>query len=369
MTVMAEVHEGLCGSHQSGEKMKWLIKRYGYFWPSIRKDCIMYAKGCQKCQLHGPIQRVPTYPLQSIVKPWPFRGWAMDMIGKIYPHSSLQHRYVIVATDYFTKWTEAIPFRNVAQEQVINFIEDFIFCRFGIPETITVDQASVFNGTKVIEYTSRFGIKILNSSPYYAQANGQVESTNKIIKNTLSKMVEDNPRVWHELLPKVLWAYRTSKRESTKATPFELVYGQAAVLPVEVHITSHRVARHYNPTDFDFGEAMYREIDGLEESRIDALNNMQAQKKRLERIYNKRVHEKSFAIGDLVWKLILPIDGRNKGRFGKWSPNWEGPFRVLKVLRGGAYHLESLLGVSHERTINGKYLKAYFPSPWESIDG
>ena len=113
-----------------------------------------YEKGYKKCQQHGPIQIMPSYPLQSIVKPWPFRGWAMDMIGEIHPHSSLQHGYIIVATKYFTKWTEAIPFRNVAQEQVINFIEGYIFCRFGVPETITVDQASVFNGKKVIDYTS-----------------------------------------------------------------------------------------------------------------------------------------------------------------------------------------------------------------------
>ncbi|XP_058198560.1 uncharacterized protein LOC131314085 [Rhododendron vialii] len=368
MTVMGEVHEGTCGSHQSGEKMKWLLKRYGYYWPTIRKDCISYAKGCQKCQQYGPIQRVPAFPLQSIVKPWPFRGWAIDMIGEIVPHSSQQHEYVMVATDYFTKWTEAIPLKNVAQKQVIDFIEEHIFCRFGIPETITVNQASVFNGHEVMTYVNSYGVKILNSSPYYAQANGQVESTNKIIKNTLSKMIIDNPRDWHNLLSRVLWAYRTSKRESTRATPYELVYGQAAVLPVEVNIISHRVAKHYSPNNMDFEEAMYQELDGLEESRIDALNNIQAQKRNLERVYNKRVHEKSFAEGDLVWKAILPLDKKKKGYFGKWSPNWEGPFRVLKVLRGGAYQLESILGNVHERTINGKYLKAYFPSPWELID-
>lgn len=116
MTVMGEIHEGTYGSHQAGEKMRWLIKRYGYFWLSIRKDCIQYAKGCQKCQKHGPIQRAPIHLLQSIIKPWPFRGWAIDMIGEIHPASSLQHAYVIVGTDYFTKWTEAIPMKGVAKK-------------------------------------------------------------------------------------------------------------------------------------------------------------------------------------------------------------------------------------------------------------
>ena len=84
-------------------------------------------------------------------------------------------------------------------------------------------------------------------------------------------------------------------RGSTKATPYELVYGQVAVLPVEINITSHRLAKHYDQNGFDYEEALYQELDSLEETRIDALNNMQAQKKKAERAYNKRVHEKSFA--------------------------------------------------------------------------
>jgi hypothetical protein len=114
---------------------------------------------------------------------------------------------------------------------------------------------------------------------------------------------------------------------------------------------------------------MYIDIDDLEESRLDALNHIIAQKKKIERSYNKKVRGKSFAVGDLVWKAILPLDKKRKtGRFGKWSPNWEGPFRVLNILKGGAYQLESIDGLAHNRTINGKYLKQYFPSAWDNID-
>ena len=103
MKVMGEVHEGICGAHQTGTKMKWLLRRYEYYWPSILKDCIDYEKGCQACQKHGSIQRVPAIEMQQIVRPWPFRGWAMDLIGKIFPPSSGQHCFIVVATDYFTK--------------------------------------------------------------------------------------------------------------------------------------------------------------------------------------------------------------------------------------------------------------------------
>ena len=72
--VMDEVHEGICGAHQSGIKMKWLIHRYGYYWPKILKECIEYAHGCEACQKHGLLPRLPAAKVSSIIKPWPFRG-------------------------------------------------------------------------------------------------------------------------------------------------------------------------------------------------------------------------------------------------------------------------------------------------------
>ncbi|XP_059658641.1 uncharacterized protein LOC132304963 [Cornus florida] len=112
LQVMAEVHEGSCGAHQAGIKMRWLIRKYGYYWPRMRKDCIDYSKGCQACQRHGPIQNVPAKELQPIIKLWPFRGWGLDLIGKINPPSSEGHHWVIVATDYFTKWVEGQGLQN-----------------------------------------------------------------------------------------------------------------------------------------------------------------------------------------------------------------------------------------------------------------
>ena len=87
-----------------------------------------------------------------------------------------------------------------------------------------------------------YKIKILNSSPYYAQANGQVESSNKILIKLIKKKIEENPRRWHEVLSKSLCAYRT-RHGATKVTPFELVYGQQADLHVEVNLDAYRLAK------------------------------------------------------------------------------------------------------------------------------
>jgi ribonuclease HI len=178
---VSNVHSGSCGAHQAGHKMKWLLFRQGLYWPSMLKDCIEYAKGCIECQKHAGIQHVPASELHSIVKPWPFRGWALDLIGEIRPASSKNHRYILVGIDYFTKWIEAIALPNVDQEAVINFIQNHIIHRFGLPETITTDQGTVFVWRKMQEFAEQAGFKLLTSTPYYAQANGQVKAANKTI--------------------------------------------------------------------------------------------------------------------------------------------------------------------------------------------
>jgi hypothetical protein len=78
---MTKVHEGICGTHQSASKMKWLLRRSGFYWPNMIADCFKYYKGCQVCQKFGDLQLVPAAELHSIIKPWPFRGWRLDFIG------------------------------------------------------------------------------------------------------------------------------------------------------------------------------------------------------------------------------------------------------------------------------------------------
>ena len=79
--LMGEIHERVCGSHQSAYKMKWVIRINRYFWPTMLEDCFTYYRGSQECQKFGSVQRVPASAMNPIIKPWPFRGWGVDLIG------------------------------------------------------------------------------------------------------------------------------------------------------------------------------------------------------------------------------------------------------------------------------------------------
>ena len=128
----------------------------------------------------------------------------MDFIGQINPPSSKGHHFVLVATDYFTKWTEAVPLKNMTHREVIEFITEHIIHRFDIPQTLATDQDSSFISKEVRAFAESYKIKLLNSSPYYAQANEQAESSNKILIKLIKKKIEENPRRWHEVLSEAL---------------------------------------------------------------------------------------------------------------------------------------------------------------------
>nr|AAM74403.1 Putative retroelement [Oryza sativa Japonica Group] len=326
---MGEIHEGICGTHQSAHKMNWLLRRAGFYWSKMIDDCFKYYRGCKACQRFG-------------------NGY----------------RFVLVATDYFTKWAEAMPLKNMTHMEVIDFILKHIIHRFGIPQTLTTDQGASFMSKEVKNFAESYGIKLLSSSPYYAQANGQAESSNKTLLKLVKKKIEEYPKRWHEVLFEALWAHRISKHGATKVTPFELVYGQEAVLPVEVNLGSLRNVKKDDLSSEDYKTLMGDNLDEVIDKRLKALEEIEKEKKRVAKAYNKRVKAKLFQVGDLVWKTIFPLGTRSK-EFGKWSPSWEGPYRVCGIVRGNAYFLETLQGERFQRAINGKYLKKYFPSVWQ----
>jgi hypothetical protein len=101
---------------------------------------------------------------------------------------------------------------------------------------------------------------------------------------------------------------------------------------------------------------MLDRLDEASDERIKALGEIERDKLRVTRAYNKKVKEQSFHVVDLIWKTILPIRSKSS-KFGKWSPNWEGPYRIEEVIPENSYMVQSVQGTSLPRALNGKYMK------------
>jgi len=157
----------------------------------------------------------------------------MDIVGPL-PQAKGQVKFLLILTDYFTKWVEAGAFKQVREKEVRYFIWRNIICRFGVPKEIVSENGPQFIGTKITEFFQSWQIKTITSTPYHPVGNGQAESTNKVIINNLKKYLEESKGNWIELLPGVLWVYRTTTKTSIGETPFSLVYGAEALIPVEI---------------------------------------------------------------------------------------------------------------------------------------
>ncbi|KAK3026967.1 hypothetical protein RJ639_040819 [Escallonia herrerae] len=288
---LQEVHEGICGQHLGGRTLAHKILRQGYYWPTMQRDAIEFTRRCDKCQKFAPISHTPVVPLTSIVSPIPFAIWGMDLLGP-FPMASSQRRFVIVAIDYFTKWTEA---------------------------------------------------------------ESLAENMNRSILQGLKKKLDEAKGAWVDELPNVLWAYRTTPHSVTGETPFLLCYGTEAMLPVKIKVPTIR-ALHFHEVNNEAG--LRANLDLLDETRTQAHERSVVIKHRVARYYNQRVRSKQFQEGDLVLHKLEVSDPKAATR--KLSPNWEGPYRVIKVLKSGAYALGTLSWEPIPRTWNAENLSKYY---------
>jgi hypothetical protein len=143
-------------------------------------------------------------------------------------------------------------------------------------------------------------IKLMNSSPYYAQANSQAKSINKILIKLIKEKINDNPRRWHETLSGASWDHRTLKHGATKVTSFELVYRQEALLPIEINLQACRVTLQHALSAEEYSSLMMDQIDDVHESRLRALEEIEKEKLRVASVYKKKVEVKSFQVGELI---------------------------------------------------------------------
>ncbi|RVW29098.1 Retrovirus-related Pol polyprotein from transposon 17.6 [Vitis vinifera] len=304
--VMREVHSGVCGPHMGGHMLARKIMRTGYFWLTMETDCCQFVQKCPECQIHGDLIHAP-----------PSDG----------------HEFILVAIDYFTKWVEAASYARLTSARVASFIRSHIICRYG-----------------------EYGIRHHRSSAYRPQTNGAVEAANKNIKRILRKMVETS-RDWSEKLPFALWAYRTSFRTSTGATPYSLVYGMEAVLPVETEMGSLRVALEQQISETEWAQARFDQLNLLDERRLRAADHVQAYQRKMARAFKKRVKPRPLQKGDLVLRILRGLIGDPRGKF---RPSWSGPYVIRELTPEGAAWLTDLDGNQFSEPTNVDQLKKYY---------
>ena len=177
-------------------------------------------------------------------------------------------KYLLVGTDYFTKWVEAEPLANIRDVDVKRFVWKSIVIRFGVPHVLISDNGLQFDSKMFRKYCGELGITNMYSTPAYPQGNGQAETVSKVILSGLKKRLDDAKGKWVEELPHVLWTYRTTPRRSTGETHFSMTYRAEAIIPLESGFLTTRTSS-FNPKDND--EQLVTNLDLIKEKRENAM--------------------------------------------------------------------------------------------------
>jgi len=261
-------------------------------------------------------------------------------------------KYLIVPIEYYTKWIEAELVADITAHKVQHFVWKNIVCRFRVPRCLISGNGTHFASQQLEKLCTEVGIKQVFASVDHPQTNGQVESANRVLLRGLKRRLEKAKGAWAEEVPRIVWAYHTTPQSSTMETPFSLVYGSDAMIPVEIHESSPRFLGFVVE---ESNEERKGNLDLIDEAREEARIKAEALKRRVKRQYSSKVKLRQFQVGDLVMRKAHPYELENK-----LSPKWTGPFRVIKAKRNGSYKLETLEGGPIPRSWNAANLMFYF---------
>src|SRR6266487_3749988 len=350
--ILQEIHEGINGQHIGGRSLARKALRAGYYWPTMQNDAKDHVLKCDKCQRHGDMHIEPANELRTLISPWPFAWWGMDILGP-FPTAARQVKCLIVVVDYFTKWIEAEPLAKIGAAYILHFFKRNVLARFGIPQVVVTYNGTQFTNKKFQEFLTTIGTTQHFTSVEHPQTNGQAEAANRVLLRGLRRRMGASKGNWTEELHNVLWSYRTTPHSTTGETPFRLTYGTEAVIPVEIGEPSSRIEY---PLEENINDELLREeLDLVEELRTGASLREATLKQKIAARHDKKVIKREFEAGGLVLRRNL-----KDAREGKLAANWEGPYRVRAKTENGAYHLEDLYGKEIPRTWNAEKLKQYY---------
>ena len=226
----------------------------------------------------------------------------MDIVGP-FPKAARNKRYLLVGTDYFTKWVEAEPLANIRDVDVKKYVWKNIVTQFGVPYSLILDNGLQFDSKAFRRYCCELGITNRYSTPAYPQGNGQAEVVNKVIVNGLKKRLDYNAKGrWVEELPHVLWTYRTTPCRSIRKTPFSMTYGAKAVIPLEMGFPTLKTSS-FSPSSNN--ELLERSLDLIEERKERAMVQLAYYQHKLKKDYDAKVKLRPLVPNDLVLRKVL----------------------------------------------------------------
>ena len=344
--VIKDLHEGAVGGHLGiGKTLGRLKERF--YWPGHHDHVRDWCRKCAVCaQRKSPTTSLRA-TLQPIITSYPLQLVATDILCPL-PESPSGNSYIIVVADYFTRYTEAYPIPNQEATTVARKLVD----EFSLPEQLHSDQGRNFESAIISEVCKLLGVQKSRTTPYHPQSDGLVERFNRTLLNMLATAVYDRPFEWEQHLPRLCHAYNTSVHPTTGSSPFYLMFGRQARMPVDVMLGTA------TQTSCSIPQYVANLRNSLETAYEYVRSQMGHKQEQQRDRYNAKAHGKAFETGDQVWVHTPAVP---RGRSKKLHRPWTGPFRVLEKLSKSVYRLQHVRTPRKRVTVHFNRLKPCHP--------
>ena len=317
-----EAHDGTFGAHFRDAKIHSVLGKH-YWWPGMRADIQKWCRACLTCATRRT-GRALKPPLTPIPVAGPFDRVGVDVIK--FPKSTSGNQYAVVFMDYLTKWPEVFAVRDQTALTIAKLLVEHVISRHGVPAELLSDRGAAFLSNLVNGICQLMGIHQVNTTAYHPQTDGLVERFNRTLTEMLAKKVERSGQDWDTHLPFVLFAYRSSLQESTRESPFVLLYGRDPRLPSEV--VNPSVNRQEIDIDTYKGEVVANLSDAWDLARTHIKKAQDRQKS----AHDQRARVPKYQVGERVF-VYMPA--AKSTRAYKFARPFHGPYRVITVYETG----------------------------------
>ncbi|UYV70775.1 K02A2.6-like, partial [Cordylochernes scorpioides] len=327
--ILKEYHNHMICGHLGVTRTMHRLKDK-YFWPSMLKDVVEYVRTCHLCQSRKGSNQLPAGLLHPIpAANYPFERVGIDFLGPL-PSTKNRKKWMIVLTDYYTKYAETKAVIDATAREVAKFLTENVILKHGAPRYLISDRGSQFTSNLVKEITKICQIQHCLTTSYHPQTNGLTERLNRTLINLISMYVNVDQRNWDEILPFITHAYNTTIQETTKYSPFFLLYGRE---PVSILDDTNIFIE---PDSEDYDEYVSKLMEKIVRTReIVKVNTEKSQEKMINH-YNQKHRQTGYEPGDLV-ALWTPI--RKPGKCEKLLRRYFGPYIVLKKISDVNYSI------------------------------
>lgn len=320
-SILLACHDDITAGHLGVTRTLDKITRR-YYWPKMITKIVAYVRSCVDCQMRKQSSALKGGLLKPIKVSRPFEIVGMDVLGP-FPQSELGNRYILVAIDYLTKWVIAKAISRTTSDLVAQFFVENIVLQHGAPEKLLTDRGRYFNSKFSRQLYRCLRTNYVSTTAYHPQCNGLVERFNKTLAQMLSMYVSTSQKDWDQVLPFVIFGYNTSRQDSTRCTPFYMLYGREPHLPIDTALGN----------EFDDNDEtleitpVHRRASQMQSIRERVRRQLEVVHARQRHRYNQRRIPKVFDVGDLIL-IYTPL--RRKGRSEKLLFQYHGPYRVVK---------------------------------------